>query len=323
MYTTIESRLDAIRNLPIDLLAQRQPMLMQLMADIVNFETEDGKLTISRCLESQDYWQTLDAITKDAGFKRLGNGHFSIAYSHPLLPGKVLKVGLKKEDSGAAYVAFCRMHQGLEGIPVIYDVERYAGCYIVVLDELEPIINANWDIIEPIHDRIFGLVMSAVECSEVAYRERKALHVRALSSQDEALLTTCRMIHEFFKGIAKFDMHCGNAMIDKRTGRIVITDPVSFTVEKPQDLPKPRECKRLPCGNGHIKEFAKVLEGCREMGSVERLTPKGLRMQAHEELSEAILMHQEKARRALVIQHRIALGLPLTIDVAMQARLMG
>ena len=129
-YTDMQERLDVIRNLPICELDKRQPLLVALIADIVNCETSDGADTDSDWgLERQDYWQTLKIKAKDAGFNLLGNGHFSAAFKHDLLPGRVIKVGFKKEDSGAAYVAFCRMHQGRVGIPNVYHVARHAWLY--------------------------------------------------------------------------------------------------------------------------------------------------------------------------------------------------
>lgn len=38
---------------------------------------------------------------------------------------------------------------------------------------------------------------------------------------------TASRIHAFFKGVATFDLHSGNVMVDK-FGQLVITDPVSF-----------------------------------------------------------------------------------------------
>ena len=134
-FTEAQATLEAIRNLPIDRLDERQPMLVALAAAIVNDETQDGELTQAKGnwgLESMDYWQTLAERMRDVGFVRLGNGHFSAAYEHALLPGKVIKVGFKKEDSGAAYAAFCRMNQGREGIPTVYDIQRHTGCYTVI-----------------------------------------------------------------------------------------------------------------------------------------------------------------------------------------------
>lgn len=218
--TNINARVNAIESLAINELTKRQPMLVALLADLVNAETEDGTLTeLNTCLEGQDWWHTLHELTKDAGFKRLGNGHFSAAYSHPLLPGKVIKVGFKKEDSGAAYTAFCRMHQGRAGIPNIYDVQRHAGCYTVVLDAL--VESDTWDNDE--HERYADIARDVIEYNSNEHND--------LYGWDEEFVETCKMIRKFFDGIASFDMHSGNIMFDE-DDTPYITDPVSFTQRK-------------------------------------------------------------------------------------------
>lgn len=221
-YAEIQARLNALRNMPICELDKRQPLLVALMADIVNCETSDGDDTASSCgLESQYYWQTLKIKAKDAGFNLLGNGHFSAAFKHELLPGKVIKVGFKKEDSGAAYVAFCRMHQGRVGIPNVYHVARHAGCYTVVLDELEPCNRSG----NHLHDHYADLAYYFVEgeCDPEYYEEA-----------DQPFIETCQMIRKFFYGIASFDMHSGNIMFTT-DGKPVITDPVSFSADRDRE----------------------------------------------------------------------------------------
>lgn len=221
--TEFIARCEEVESLPIDRLSEREGMLVDLLVFIVNHETEDGELTAkagNKALESMDYWNSLDLYTKEAGFKRLGNGHFSIAYSHPKLPGRVIKVGLKKEDSGAAYVAFCRMHQGRAGIPVIHSVARHKSCYTVVMDELA----CGRDIARAVKGRnAYRAVVDAVESGNA-----QGWKDRGLSDYNTALVDTGEMIHKFFKGIASFDMHKGNIMLDK-SGNIVVTDPVSFS----------------------------------------------------------------------------------------------
>lgn len=228
-YIDMQERLDVIRNLPTCELDKRQPLLVALMADIVNCETSDGDDTDSDWgLERQDYWQTLKIKAKDAGFNLLGNGHFSAAFKHELLPGKVIKVGFKKEDSGAAYVAFCRMHQGRVGIPNVYHVARHAGCYTVVLDELEPCNRRG----NHLHDRYADLAYYFVEGEP---------DPEDYAEGDQPFIETCQMIRKFFYGIASFDMHSGNIMFTK-DGKPVITDPVSFSADRetfslePEDL---------------------------------------------------------------------------------------
>lgn len=221
-YTDMQARLDVIRNLPICELDKRQPLLVALIADIVNCETSDGDDTDSDWgLERQDYWQTLKIKAKDAGFNLLGNGHFSAAFKHELLPGRVIKVGFKKEDSGAAYVAFCRMHQGRVGIPNVYHVARHAGCYTVVLDELEPCERFE----NATHDHYSELAYYFVEDESDPEDYAEA---------DQPFIETCRMIRKFFYGIASFDMHSGNIMFTK-DGKPVITDPVSFSADRDRE----------------------------------------------------------------------------------------
>ncbi|UUB18475.1 serine/threonine kinase [Salmonella phage vB_SalS_PC192] len=215
-YTDIQARLGIIKSLPISDLDKRQPLLVELAADIVNGETCDGNDTDgSNGLEYQDWWHTLGALMRDAGFRMLGNGHFSAAYSHEMLPGRVIKVGFKKEDSGAAYTAFCRMHQGRAGIPNVYHVARHAGCYTVVLDRLKSCDDDNDD-----HVAFADLARYFVEldCHDAS----------DFAPGDYEFIETCKMIREFFKGIASFDMHRGNIMFDDNDVPY-ITDPVSFS----------------------------------------------------------------------------------------------
>ena len=56
-FTEAQAALEAIRNLPIERLNERQSMLVALVATIVNAETHDGELTQAKGnwgLESMD-----------------------------------------------------------------------------------------------------------------------------------------------------------------------------------------------------------------------------------------------------------------------------
>lgn len=220
-YTDIQARLAIIESLPISELDKRQPLLVELAADIVNGETCDGNDTDgSQGLEYQDWWHTLRGLMLDAGFRMLGNGHFSAAYSHEMLPGRVIKVGFKKEDSGAAYTAFCRMHQGRAGIPNVYHVARHAGCYTVVLDHL----NSCDRYANATHANYASAAREFIECSGGDADE----YAQFVSIE---FIETCKMIREFFNGIASFDMHSGNIMFDDNDVPY-ITDPVSFSHDR-------------------------------------------------------------------------------------------
>lgn len=332
-YTDMQERLDVIRNLSICELDKRQPLLVALIADIVNYETSDGDDTDSNWgLESQDYWQTLKIKAKDAGFNLLGNGHFSAAFKHELLPGRVIKVGFKKEDSGAAYVAFCRMHQGRVGIPNVYHVARHAGCYTVVLDELEPCQRRE----NETHEHYADLANYFVETDEKPEEHHE---------KDLAFIETCQMIRKFFYGIASFDMHSGNIMFTK-DGKPMITDPVSFSADRdrepfslePEDLLaeieqiahdkmiercKRNKAKRNPLGTfqrdrKHInkarRQRAKVR--ARHMKERERINAEALKFDLAK-VEKRVLAWQ--VGPGLAIQQ----GKPLPIDNYLQGRLMG
>lgn len=332
-YTDMQARLDVIRYLPICELDKRQPLLVTLIADIVNAETSDGDDTDSDWgLERQDYWQTLKIKAKDAGFDLLGNGHFSAAFKHELLPGKVIKVGFKKEDSGAAYVAFCRMHQGRVGIPNVYHVARHAGCYTVVLDELEPCNRSG----NHLHDRYADLAYYFVEgeSDPADYEEG-----------DQPFIETCQMIRKFFYGIASFDMHSGNIMFTK-DGKPVITDPVSFSADRdrepfslePEDLLaeieqiahakmvercKRNKAKRDPNGEIRIarrkankERRARRKAHARWRKERERIDAEALTFDLAK-IEERV--HAWMACNGLAIQQ----GKPLPIDNYLQGRLMG
>lgn len=218
--TDIMNAIDAIKALPICELDKRQGMLIDLLVEMVNSETCDGEITeLNRPLEAQDWWTTLKCLTADAGFKMLGNGHFSAAYSHPLLPNRVIKVGFKKEDSGAAYIAFCRMYQGRAGIPNVYDVQRHAGCYTVVLDALNDCESYH----NKEHYKYAEIARDIIDYKSDAHDD--------LTGWDGEFVETCKLIRKFFEGIASFDMHSGNIMFSN--GDVpYITDPVSFSQKK-------------------------------------------------------------------------------------------
>lgn len=333
-YTDMQERLDVIRNLPICELDKRQPLLVSLIADIVNCETSDGDDTDSDWgLERQDYWQTLKIKAKDAGFNLLGNGHFSAAFKHTLLPGKVIKVGFKKEDSGAAYVAFCRMHQGRVGIPNVYHVARHAGCYTVVLDELEPCNRSG----NHLHDHYADLANFFVESGA---GPEKGHH-----EKDLAFIETCKLIHKFFYGIASFDMHSGNIMFTK-DGKPVITDPVSFSADRDREPfslePEVLLAEIEQIAHGKMIERCKRNKAKRDRDSTlcraRRANNKARRNRAkafdrrrkeHERINaEALKFDLAKVEeRVLAWQWgpglAIQQGKPLPIDNYLQGRLMG
>lgn len=221
----IHNELDAIKELPISLLDTRQERLVNLLVNIVHEETQAGELTAPDVgVVRQNYWRTLECYAKDVGFKFLGSGHFSAAFSHDMLPNRVIKIGFKKEDSGAAYTAWCRANQHLAGVPVIHSVSREESCYTVVLDKLESyrdhMKGEDKDHLEDEYCAIYNAINGDSDSDTYS------------TDYARQLLETSKLIRKFFHGIASFDMHDENIMVHPKTGHLVITDPVSFSQDK-------------------------------------------------------------------------------------------
>lgn len=278
--TDIMNAIDAIKALPICELDKRQSMLIDLLVEMVNSETCDGEITeLNQALEHQDWWTTLKCLTADAGFKMLGNGHFSAAYSHPLLPNRVIKVGFKKEDSGAAYTAFCRMYQGRAGIPNVYDVQRHAGCYTVVLDALNDCELSNNDE----HYKYAEIASDIIDFKSDAHD--------GLTGWDGEFVETCKLIRKFFEGIASFDMHSGNIMFSDDDTPF-ITDPVSFSQKKD--------------GGSFIIDPEELIKEVEEVARQKEIDRAKVRKARHVGRLEARRMNRRnrKARKAHQAKHK-------------------
>lgn len=179
-------------------------------------------------------FKMFDAECRALGFERLGNGYFSIAFSHPSLHNKVLKVGFKKEDSAAAYIGFCRLHAGQAGIPTIHEVNRYDNCYTVVLDKYTK-FEYFGRTSENKRQSVTYEAISASVCYGTTPKDIEVANFCDTAEQADdyvehikALIETGLKIHSFFKGLASFDCHDGNVMVNAE-GTLMITDPVSFT----------------------------------------------------------------------------------------------
>lgn len=219
-YVELKAKLAALSMAPICEFDQRPAALAKLAASLVTYELQDTFVDSDEYVNLQDWWGSYNAMMRDVlGFTYLGNGFFSAAYSHPMIPGRVIKVGFKKEDSGAAYAAFCRANQGLMGIPNVYDIQRHDDCYTVILDHLQAYSESTPELLD------------AKNVIKTVIMKRDDDHHEWCEPYDDytnALADTAKVIFEFFNGIAGFDLHNGNIMVNSQ-GQVVITDPVSYT----------------------------------------------------------------------------------------------
>ena len=226
-----------------------------------------------------DVGSAMDEALGKHYYKHLGHGFFSAVYSEPEDASVVYKVGFKKDDSGAAYAAFCRNNQGRAGIPVIHNIEMLpTGQYVVMMDRLQSndkLTEFISDVICSINDIVRGYfkgvfvgeggedlvrknTMEFMNSLATAWSTRelaakgyyrvgnflvmynadfeaieKFLSAETIEYMVEYAVTAYR-IHVFFRGLASFDMHNGNWMIND-AGLPIITDPVSFSRVAPDE----------------------------------------------------------------------------------------
>lgn len=216
-------------------------LMSQLHAIICEecYKIEDSSAGIA----GQPRWGAFWKLAKEHGYKLLGSGHFAAAFEHEDLPGYAIKVGFKKDDSGAAYAAFCRENEGLAGLPVIHLVKRFSRAYMVALDKYrslndiggdycregttyeQRVLNVSWRVVNAIIDQCEQPSEALSWWLDQGARAEFA-HVETQYIKD--LAQTARKINRFFYGLASFDTHHANVMVDNN-GRLIITDPVSWT----------------------------------------------------------------------------------------------
>lgn len=210
----------------------------------------DYKVTsLGAGIAAQDQWEAFTDMAKGFGYKLLGLGHFAAAFEHEDLPGYAIKVGFKKDDSGAAYAAFCRENEGLAGLPVIHLVKRFSRAYMVAMDKYrslddiggnycrngetyeQRVLNVSWRVVNAIIDQRETPSEALSWWLDQDARAELA-HIEAQYIKD--LAQTAKKINSFFYGLASFDTHRANVMVDNN-GRLIITDPVSWTASDHQD----------------------------------------------------------------------------------------
>lgn len=181
-------------------------------------------------------WRTLDngggverlaQLQTVPGWRLLGAGHFSAVFE---CGGYAIKLGFKKEDSGAAYAAYCRDNAGAPHLPIIYHIEQIDRFYCVCMPKYQTSDFIPWS-------RDDQQRSTSMYLRDFLYNQCDQF----TSSTFPELRETLTGIRSFFTGIAEFDLHRHNFMYSPVQG-IVITDPVSFkrmAAEKPRPVPAP------------------------------------------------------------------------------------
>ena len=199
-----------------------QKLIAELKAKLATEEIQDQ---LSGMRHEDDYARDAVDLCTGTAFDYLGGGYFSIVVSHPELEGYAIKVGLKKEDSGATYAAFCRDRPN-KFYPKILHIESCADAYFVVMPEYVSIEDYNGC------DDFARMFKSW--CMEDSLTKRSFMHLPSKqeiwdATYGEGCTAAARTIVRFFQDIARIDMHNANVMFDPIGMHVVFTDPVSFT----------------------------------------------------------------------------------------------
>lgn len=214
--------------------AQKELQYHLTMLDALDTDVSTIKQRYSVNLSKRSYFRMLLEVELEKyGYTVLGNGYFALAATKKD-SGVVLKLGFRREDSGAAYAAFCRDNQGMAGIPTIYDIARFVNFYVIVMPQYFT------------YSSEYNVSVGCVRDSEVVFMgsndtpyyyalcgisERREDYGISKSSPFFKYYETASYIREYFKGLAEFDLHEGNIMLDN-CGNLVITDPISYTITR-------------------------------------------------------------------------------------------
>lgn len=159
------------------------------------FDMIPGRVSSYNYAKKQPWMKEVTNFMTSQGWAYAGGGYFSVVFTKGEL---AIKLGTKSEDSGAAYAAWARDNQGLAGVPVIHEIERFGRqSYMVLMPRYQEVKN-----------------------------DEQARRVR--DGRMGEVSHTYEKIAKFFKGVAHMDLHGDNIMRDTVTGTIIITDPVSF-----------------------------------------------------------------------------------------------
>ena len=268
---------------------------------LVNKHMQD--VTVSSARPSEVEWfNALKEKIKESFDKSdlLGSGYLSAAYQHPTDPTKVIKVGFKREDSGAAYAAFCRQHQGEYGVPQIDWMERFEKVYFVIMKKYSNYSKG----IKIQRDRNLRHSIDRKAEIESVYETTYSIlnghsggrHLK----KGHKIFDFADKVYSFFNGLASFDLHSDNIMYDEELDQMIITDPVSF-------------------GNNRNSDKVKELE--------DRLGLKAVSMDKLGGLQPAKIIHDEIQLNSIGIRGMRAgmrgLDVALHNDIADMARLVG
>lgn len=209
-------------------------MQIEVIADQVNLITRS--LQWSKSGDIVDRYYIINNMVQSRRFKLIGQGNFSDFYTHHDFKGVGFKIGTKKEDSASAYVAWCRQNQHRAGVPKVYDIQRQEknGMYVVAMklydNHTTKYKTGQYELWSSIHQL---LTMSSTPkytelriIARIARRNSQSFYEINKKFIFDYMRTMLE-IRKFFIGIAQFDIHDDNYVLDENMLPVMI-DPISF-----------------------------------------------------------------------------------------------
>lgn len=169
---------------------------------------------LAGCAVHDKFIQTCVNVER-LGWRSIAGGNYSKVYEHASAPGVVCKVsGVKNGsyDGYAAYVYWC-MANPHPNLPVFYGIKNSGSVTIVLIKRYCPISDSY---------ATYDLTSDEQYEADRQYNEARAgIFGHPGTGPQEAGF----MVHEFFNAFVDWDFHRGNAMWDRETKQIIITDP--------------------------------------------------------------------------------------------------
>ena len=150
-----------------------------------------------------------------AGFRTVGAGYFSMVFEHDDAPGVVFKISPRASDAYSAYALWVR-DRGDKHAPQFYEITAGNGFIVYAIKRYISLGDAV----------ARGLLPPQFNAYRVLDR---ACTLEPNSLYRRELIRLVHNIRQFFRNVATIDIHGDNLMFDTDTGRVIVTDPVSFT----------------------------------------------------------------------------------------------
>lgn len=203
-------------NIPTSDEIMRETLFLDAYGITVSRLVNEHPVDLNKWINKQDILAPLIDEMAEHDWEYAGSGFFSAVF---IKGGLALKIGFKVNDTGAMYAAWCRSHEGTPGVPKVYSLTKFSGCYVVLTRRYEALDKDKLDPKDPYFIR---------EMAEEFDCIKSAINTGTTYGSDQFdTVQTAVSIREFFDGVVDWDLHAGNVMIDSENGELVITDPIS------------------------------------------------------------------------------------------------